>query len=965
MKKTKINGEHVCIMVGLLICLVALIFFLSPLTPIEFLSYGVVAAFGFIGYWLFIPFLFLLGIYIMFKGKLVRFRFDISLGGLFLIMINVMILASYWGSIGITLSDGSIINNQDVFIDYKNFMDALTNVLSDTTKQNITLNSMTGGGFVGFLLLGLFNSGFTTVGMMVVAWILIAVGIMLVFNRQIKKFFVFCHSRAKLRKEKNKNTDEKSSETPRPATRVDQMNATNDSGPKDNEKNLFAFLKRQPKLVNPNKDDDIGYDDDLIFSDTYSTMPNEEIARKAPYSNDEISAMRINQQNHFSGMHKAKFAFGDGFETCHEEVPLEESMTNKNFPLEENGNYASESTFESASFSSNSSSTNDSSYMEGPVNQESIYDAANNEIANQEEETVEDIIEQNEEVNQEIELISQDNDAPNRHNNEALSEIFANKAVANTLTSAKSAEEILPKEEKNEESDEKNDPLYVPPAKKRPKYNLPPLTLLDKHEAPDDVTRNNASCEERQATINQVFEDLNIGAKVVSYTIGPSVTRFNVQTFTNVSVTTLGKYVNDISIRLGGVPVRFEPIVYGMPHSGLEIPNEIRTNVGLRETLEILPLDKKHQIDIPFGKSISGDLIEASLGDFPHMLVAGTTGSGKSIFMHSVILSLIMRNRPEDLKIVLIDPKRVELSYYKNIPHLLCPSISDASEAKVALEKLVEEMERRYSLFEKYAVRDIKSFNAMCEIKNLEKLPYILVFVDEYADLVMNCKEIGVPVVRIGQKARAAGIHLVIATQRPEVKIITGDIKANLPTRVALMVGSAYDSQTIIGEGGAEKLLGNGDMLVDCSLISKTSKPRVQGCFVDINEIIRVCDYLRAEMGPLYDKRFLDLSDHSKETQMVPEESIHISKEMAEDDLYNKIKEVVYQRDYVSISFLTRTFGIGFPRAGRLFAKLQKEGIVSTIADSSRGSPVLKKAEKISENPGSIDQSIIVEGDDE
>lgn len=496
-------------------------------------------------------------------------------------------------------------------------------------------------------------------------------------------------------------------------------------------------------------------------------------------------------------------------------------------------------------------------------------------------------------------------------------------------------------------------------------YIYPPLDLLDIHEAADDVNKNEESCAERTALINQVFEQFRVGAEIVSHTVGPSVTRYDIMLKPGVSVNLVKKYVEDISIRLGGIPVRFEAIVSGKSTSGIEIPNEIRTNVGLREAIAALPTGPKYLLNIPFGKGIGGDLRHASMGDFPHMLVSGTTGSGKSIAVHSTILTLLMRNKPEELKIILVDPKKVEMSFYEDIPHLLCPIITDMRKTYNCLKKLVDEMERRYNLFQAHKLRDIKGFNAWASENDVQPLPYIAVFVDEYADLVEQVKEVHEPIQRLVQKARAAGIHICIATQRPSVNVIDGVIKSNFTTRLALLSASATDSQTIIGEGGAEKLLGHGDMLIDSPLISVSTKPRVQGCYVSENEVNRVCDFLREHYSTQYDPYFLDLEDHEQEfskgsSNEPPVEAI--DKNASEEAQYQDIKDQVMHREYCSISFIQRSFAMGFPRAGRIFARLQKEGIVAFEGDS-RGNKVLAHAATSEPQMGTIEQSTFIPDD--
>lgn len=512
------------------------------------------------------------------------------------------------------------------------------------------------------------------------------------------------------------------------------------------------------------------------------------------------------------------------------------------------------------------------------------------------------------------------------------------------------------------------DQCNQPKAAALPPYHFPSLDLLKTYPANANQQQMQLECQARAATINQALSDLGAGAQVVGYTIGPSVTRFDIQTDKDVSVASLGRYVQDISVRLNGVATRFEEVVRGKSTSGLEIANSTTTTVSLKEMVEALPKGDKYNLYIPFGKSISGECISADLSEFPHLLVSGSTGSGKSIFMHGLIMSLIMRNRPEDLKLVVVDPKRVEMGKYKDLPHLLCPIIKEPSQAKVCFQKLIDEMERRYTLFELSGVSNIRQFNSeYAPEAGFAKLPFIVVVVDEYADLVDTCKDIGDGVVRLAQKARAAGIHLVIATQRPSVQVITGVIKANLPVRVALSVSSAVDSMTILGQGGAEDLAGHGDMLVDCSLVARNGFTRCQGCFVDNKEIKAVVDDIKSQQTVVYDPNFLDLVDHEAEAKAAAAAAPQIDraelKAKGDDDLYETIKTDIMAQEYTSISRIQRSYGVGFPRAGKIFARLQAEGVVALqpdTASSSKGCRVLlHDTTPAPENAGSSDQTTL------
>lgn len=480
--------------------------------------------------------------------------------------------------------------------------------------------------------------------------------------------------------------------------------------------------------------------------------------------------------------------------------------------------------------------------------------------------------------------------------------------------------------------------------KTRTKFVPPDNSLLATYEVMDASSKNNLIAERRKDKINEIFGDLKIGATCVSYVVGPAVTRFNIAYDSAVSIRAVANAFDDIQLRLGGVVGRFQAIVEGEPYSGMELPNAAVTMVGFKDVLENLPPHETKPLSLAFGKDISGKIIFADLNEFPHLLISGTTGSGKSIFIHSLLMTLIMRNNPDDLKIVLIDPKRVEMAMYADGPHLLCPIITDAGKAKVAMEKLDHEMERRYGILAKTRNTDMKSYREYCKThEDAEWLPYIVVILDEYADLVDRAKDIQPFVVSIAQKARAAGIHIVISTQRPSTNVITGVIKGNLPTRVALMTSSAVDSITIIGEGGAEKLLGRGDMLVQSPLISRTGCVRLQGCFVSNSEIVRVVEYLKENYKTDFNPEFLDLIDRSKELT-TPNFSPLGEGTVAVDEKYELVKETVMQQEYSSISRIQREFGFGFSRAGRIFALLQKEGIVASAPEtqgSSKGCKVL------------------------
>ena len=494
-----------------------------------------------------------------------------------------------------------------------------------------------------------------------------------------------------------------------------------------------------------------------------------------------------------------------------------------------------------------------------------------------------------------------------------------------------------------------------PKPRERVKWIQPSTEVLNTYETSEQQALNERVANERKEAIDQTIQNFGVGAHVEDFTIGPSVTRFNIAYDRNVSARSVGNLVQDIQIRLGGVSARFESIVEGQTSSGLEIPNAAVTTVSFKDVYSDLPDVKKHPLAVAFGKNIKGETIYADFDEFPHILIAGTTGSGKSIFVNSIIVTLIMRNSPDDLKLVLVDPKKVEMSRYKDMPHLLCPIITDPNDAKALIDRLCKEMEERYALFSDNGSTNIKEFNEDAPGLGLEKLPYIIVVLDEYADIVDQCKEISMPVVSLAQKARACGIHLLISTQRPSTNVVTGVIKANLPTHVALMTASSVDSITIIGEGGAEKLIGKGDMLVQSPLVSRVGVVRLQGCFIHRTEISRVVGYLKEHYETHFDEKFLNLEEEATQAandyMQTPEFKEHGN---TEEERYQSIKEWVMSQEFMSISRIQRECGVGFNRAGRFFLRLQSEGVVGSETEGNKGCRVLVQDKFGSSNEESV-----------
>ena len=463
-------------------------------------------------------------------------------------------------------------------------------------------------------------------------------------------------------------------------------------------------------------------------------------------------------------------------------------------------------------------------------------------------------------------------------------------------------------------------------------YVYPPLSLLKDRFNRDESERKNALAQEKMAKINECFSDLGIGANVISYTIGPSVTRFDVKCNTNVRTNVLSSIENDLAVRLGGnKTVRLETIVEGKNTSGIEVGNEICDMVSFKECMQALQANKDDKLLFPLGKNISGDIISGCLDEMPHLLVCGTTGSGKSVFIHNIIASLIMRNKPDELKLMLIDPKRIEFNRYNDLPHLLCPVITQTDRAKVALMRLVDEMEKRYDLFAEKGMgaSNYKEYLETCEEMGYEKIPYIVMICDEFADFMSDGdKEVAKLIQRIAQKARACGIYMVIATQRPSVKVITGDIKANIPSRIALSVSSSLDSRIIIDEVGAENLLGKGDLLA--RIPHYKTLVRVQSAFIDSKELYAICEHIKSQAKFVCHKDFEDLTIKIQTpfSNTGDGDITQMRKDYHNDEIYEDVKRFVIKTGKCSTSKLINQFGIGYSKADGLLDTLEQDGII-------------------------------------
>lgn len=493
--------------------------------------------------------------------------------------------------------------------------------------------------------------------------------------------------------------------------------------------------------------------------------------------------------------------------------------------------------------------------------------------------------------------------------------------------------EISPAKEVEYQYAEESAPVIDPDAV--PPYRFPPLTLLNPAKAPDPV-RDHEQEEEQQQKIELLEETLlsfGIEARVINVARGPAITRYELQPARGVKVSKITGLADDIALNMAAMGgVRIEAPVPGKSAVGIEIANATIATVTLREVLESKEFqDHPSKIAVALGKDIAGTPVVADLARMPHLLIAGATGSGKSVCINSIIASILYKATPDEVRLILIDPKVVELSVYNGIPHLLIPVVSDPKKAAGALGWAVQEMTDRYKRFEGAVVRDLKGYNKYAVKNGLEPLPQIVVIIDELADLMMVAQgDVEQKICRLTQLARAAGIHLVIATQRPSVDVITGLIKANVPSRIAFAVASQVDSRTILGIGGAEKLLGRGDMLFDPSGASKAI--RVQGAFISDDEVMDLVDFVKEKAAARYDESVieaLDRADAADKKQKDEEKE-----EEDTDPLLMDCVELAVDAGQISASMIQRKYRVGYARAGRILDQMEKRGFISGFEGS-------------------------------
>ena len=536
-------------------------------------------------------------------------------------------------------------------------------------------------------------------------------------------------------------------------------------------------------------------------------------------------------------------------------------------------------------------------------------------------------------------------------------EIKDNKKVISSISELTNQPAKEVEEEKNPEQSSQV-VTVTPSIQKNKTYILPPLDLLDKPKKKNKST-DNSVIEKNITTLEQVLKDFKINGKVVEVHVGPTVVQYELEIASGTRVNKITSINREISLALAKKDVRIEAPIPGKNTVGIEFANDTPSPVSFYEIISskqmLNAMDKK--LMVPLGKSIMGDIGVCEINKMPHLLIAGTTGSGKSVCVNGIICSILMRAKPDEVKLVMVDPKVVELSVYNGVPHLLRPVVTDPKQASIALAKMVAEMERRYQVFSESQTKNIEGYNSYIEKQNQsildpdakkEKMPYIVIIIDELADLMMvAAKEVEDSILRITQKARAAGMHLIVATQRPSTDVITGLIKANIPSRIAFSVGSGIDSRTILDQTGAENLLGKGDMLF--LPIGMNSPLRIQGSFITDDEIKRIIDYTVSQQKAQYDDNMmnLDIPSNSKSQSQIEDMN---QQEEYDDPLYNEIVDFVVTSGKASASLLQRRFKLGYNRAARIVDLLEERGIIGP-PNGSKPREVLVKLESQEEKP--------------
>lgn len=939
--KNKLKNKHLKILFGVIICLFSILGLINYSYVSSDVTYAFVFLFGNL-YFLIFTILIFLGICLIIQNeKFKKVKWNFIFTGLILLFFGILV------AINIPL-----INDKSLTLN--NFSSYFLDTIKFTNSSVNVFNFDLGGGYIGISLACLFNTIFTSnIGTIIICALLMFLSLFFLLYKPIKLLIMFfVNNNKKEKTEKIELKDNKIVE--KTDFNNDETNGTslNDNIENSSDLNLNQVEAKSNDIETqtsiPNYNNDYGshqiYEDESISplslenefkkqnegEITLSSFPSDAFEDKNLTKNQPINSnLSLNKNNVSNSNDDFKTKYDSVFNLKeHENEFKKEELNDANLNNNIDNNVTLDQNNESVNV--NIDSTNNFINEELNIQKNTI-----NESINTKQQDEKDDYKKNDENNKNENITDQNVLREEKKTNEYINIFKSNENNQNTNPNNNFTNDTNFKTENNEYVDPYKDFKPIDPNK------VLKDVVIDNNELQENIEL----AEQIKEKINEKFSQLNIKAKAVSYTIGPSVTRYDIAPDANVSIGSLDRYLDDISMSLAGRKVRFEKIVFGKTTSSFEIPNSKSTVVPFKEIFEAMPKIDKRSLILPFGKDINGDFVFGDLVKFPHLLVCGQTGSGKSVLIHSFLVALMMRYSPKELKFIFVDPKRVELGQYKDSPHLLCPILKDMQYAKQLLDKLIQEMDHRYILFEEVGVRDIFDYNEYMETINGETIPYIVLVIDEFADLIETDRTIQSDVVRLASKARACGISMIIATQRPSADVISGLIKSNIPARVALSVKDSINSKIILDEVGAESLLGHGDMLISSMEMSRNGLLRVQGSFISTAEIRNVVQELKLKYPVIYDENFLNLVEKAENMQTSEnvrygEENTTPRKEQS-DPLYEDVKELAFSRDFMSINYIIRSFGVGFNRAGKLFSMLIKEGIVEDNGSNTKASKVL------------------------
>ncbi len=876
---------------GLIFFLLVIIAFFNKKGLSSLMFFGVSYVFGVYAYLIF-SLIIVLSLYLIIFNKWPKFKANYAgLGLIFLIFFASL---------------ASCLNIQELTI--SNFVNLYTDKINaishDFVIENLSSITNLQGGFFGYMFTSIFLTGIGKIGSLVIAYLFIFVGLALILVKPVLSLSFFIKEKINY---KNENKKEENIKETVKETNVISNNDISSVSP---------FKKATENKFNNQEFSNDSLLDTKVVSNVVENK-NDDLMSSSPFSSNLASS------------EKPDFKENDDLKV--DDKSLNSSLSSPFKEIKSDDSSFKNDSETSSPFSKPKDAINNSTIQ--PSNQFS-----NTNIVNK-------ILDDNKDTGHDSSIV---NDEEVKETNLQTSFTSSKPSYLTrqeeTVDNVKLEEKIENEEKNNVEEDKKYFVEEPSPFKSplstgkviefnRETYKFPSIDLLTNRNDFSKLEINRQVDEKKKDIINETFKTLGVGAYVAGYHIGPSVTRFDIQREPGVKISEITKedVLNEMRQQLGGdLSVRIEGVVPGSTMSGLEIGNMAPMMVNFKDVFKEV-CKNPDPLTIALGKNISGEVKTISIDQLPHLLIAGTTGSGKSIFVHSIIMTLIMRNYPEDLKFILIDPKKVEFSFYNDMPHLFCPIVTSISQAVATLKKLVSEMERRFSIFSRLGVTKIQDYNKLQENNpNLEKIPSLICVIDEFADMMaQDPKNIEQYTQLIAQKSRASGIYLVISTQRPSVKVITGTIKANITARVALALPMGVDSRTIIDELGAETLLGKGDLLIRTQTQEFKSPTRLQSAYVSNEEIVKVTKFLKSECSPNYNKDFLAIRAEDDITGSLDDIN-HVKIPGLEDELYEEVKEFVMDNKVASTSLLQRRFGIGYSRAASLLDALQEEGIIKS-----------------------------------